>query len=112
MLVIDGIKKISLSEYFGVEKIPKKLGILSNSCFSLIHKRPFLVLVNNFPGFSSPSNIMIRSLPSSLCPNKTISSPKKFEFISMSNLSSENFEDQELDEQKTNIIIKYNLHWL
>ena len=61
--MIEGIKKISLSEYFGFEKIPKKLGILSNSCFSLIHKRPFLVFVNSFPGFSIPSNIIIRSLP-------------------------------------------------
>ena len=39
-----GIKKISLMDFFGVEKIAKKLGILSKSFLSLIQKRPFFNL--------------------------------------------------------------------
>ena len=50
-----GIKKISLIDFFGVEKIAKKLGILSKSFLSLIQKRPFFDFLNNFPCFSVPS---------------------------------------------------------
>ena len=45
--VIEGIKNISISEYLGVEKIPKKLGILTNYFFSFICKILFKLNISD-----------------------------------------------------------------